>query len=74
MRARAPGVHDSLRNSLVIEVGDFLAEDEVLQQSWTAGAAFERVLVVRDRGALIGGQRLRKRSDGLVGFATFSDR
>ena len=40
---------DALGNALMVEVGDLLAEDEVLQQARAARAALQRVLVVRDR-------------------------
>ena len=66
---------DALGNPLVIEMGDLLAEDEVLEQRRPAQAGFERVLIVADRHALIGGQlpiggvhaHAIQRADGLVG-------
>ena len=75
VRRRPSGVHDALGNPLVIEVGDLLAEDEVLEQRRPAQAGLERVLVVANGHALIGGQRPIggvdadpiERSDGLVG-------
>ena len=47
---------DALGNALVVEVGDLLAEDEVLEQRRPARAGAQRVLVVGDRRALVGGQ------------------
>lgn len=64
MRAGAACVHDALGNALVIEMGDLFAEDEVLQQ---ARAAAQRVLVVRDRNALVGRQSLVQIAGGLMG-------
>ena len=54
----APGMDDPLRDPLVVEVGDLLPEDEVLQEGGPAGARLERVLVVEDAEALIGGEQL----------------
>ncbi len=36
MRGRAARVDDALRDALVVEVGDLLAEDEILQQRQSA--------------------------------------
>ena len=60
---RSARVHDPLGNALVVEVGDLLAEDEVLEQRRPTQPRFERVLVVGDRHALIGRQRLIGRVD-----------
>ena len=49
-------MHDALGNALVIEVRDLLAQDEIFEQRGPAQAGLERVLVVGDRHALIGGQ------------------
>ena len=43
-----------LGDALVIEVGDLLAKDEVLEQRRAAEARLQRVLIVRDRNALVG--------------------
>src|SRR4249919_1391825 len=40
----------------MVEVSDLLAEDKVLEQRWAAHAGFERILVVCDWHALIGGE------------------
>ena len=53
VRARAARVHDALRDPLVVEVGDLLAQDEVLEQRRPARAEPQRVLVVGDRHALV---------------------
>ena len=63
VRRRAARVDDALGNALVVEVRDLLAEDEVLEQRRPAQAGLERVLVVRDRHALIGRQRPLGRID-----------
>ena len=57
VRRRPARVDDPLGNALVVEMGDLLAEDEVLEQRRPAQAGLERVLVVADRHALIGRQR-----------------
>ena len=54
-------MHDALGNALVIEVRDLLAQDEVFEQRRAAQARLERVLIVGDRHALIGRQRLARR-------------
>ena len=51
------GVNDALRDSLVIEMGDLLPEGEILEQRRSPPAGFQRVLIVRNNDALIGGQR-----------------
>src|SRR5690606_31024171 len=56
VRRRTARMHDALGNALVVEVHDLFAEDEVLQQGRTARALPERILVVGDRHALVGGQ------------------
>ena len=53
---RAAGVDDALRDPLVVEVEDFLAKDEVLQQHRPPGARLQLVLIVGDPDALVGGQ------------------
>ena len=53
MRTEAAGVHDPLRDALVVEVEDLLAEVEVLEQRRSAFAGTERVLVVGDRNARV---------------------
>ena len=58
VRSRAAGMNDSLRNALMIEVGDLLAKDEVLERGRPAQADLQRVLVVGDAHALIGRERL----------------
>jgi hypothetical protein len=58
VRGRTSRMHDALGNPLVIEVRDLLAQDEVLQQRRPAQSGLERVLVVADGHALVGGQHL----------------
>ena len=67
--AVAAGVDDALGDALVVEVEDLLAEVEVLQQRRAAGADLQRVLVVGDGHALLGGQRRLARVGRLVGLA-----
>ena len=47
---------DALGDALVVEVGDLLAQDEVLEQRRPAQAGLQRILVVGDRHALVGRQ------------------
>ena len=54
VRGRAARMHDPLGDALVVEVGDLLAKDEVLEQRRAAQARLQRVLIVRDRDALVG--------------------
>ncbi|MCW0414557.1 hypothetical protein NB689_000311 [Xanthomonas sacchari] len=65
MCGAAARVHDAFGNALVIEVGDLFAQDEVFQQRRPARGGAQRVLVVGDRNALVGGQR-RMRAAGLL--------
>ena len=52
---------DALRYALVVEVGDLLPEDEILQQRGPAEPGLQRILVVRDLDALVGGQHPARR-------------
>ena len=52
----AARIDHALRDALVVEVRDLLAQDEVFEQRRAAQAGFERVLIVADRHALIGRQ------------------
>ncbi len=56
MRGGAARVHHPLRNALVVKVGDLLAQQEVFQQRGAACAQAQRVVVLADRHALVGGQ------------------
>ena len=49
-------MHDALGDPLVIEVRDLLEQVEVLEQGRPARADLQRVLIVADRDALVGGQ------------------
>ena len=53
---------------LVVEVHDLLAQHEVFQQGRSARGAAQRVLVVRDRRALVGGQRRVASASHLLQF------
>ena len=72
--SRRSRVNDALGNALVVEMGDFLAENEVLEQRRPARAAREGILVVRDRRALVGGQRIVGGGGGVMALAACSDR
>ena len=54
VRRRAARMHNPLGDALVVEVGDLLAKDEVLEQRRAAEARLQRVLIVRDGDALVG--------------------
>ena len=43
---RTPGVHDPLRNSLMVKVGNLFAEYEILQKGGTPDSCLEGILVV----------------------------
>jgi hypothetical protein len=70
MGTAAARVDDAFGDALMIEMKNFLAKNEILQQGWTARAAFEAILVVADRDAVVGSEHRRVRIVGdLVGFA-----
>ena len=54
---RAAGMNDTLRNTLVVKVGDLLPQNKIFQQRWAAGTGAQRVLIVGNAHALVGGQR-----------------
>ena len=58
MRGRTPRVHDALGNALVVEVRNLFPQDEIFQQRRPAQPSLERVLVIADGYALVGGQPL----------------
>ena len=68
------GVHDPLRDPLVVEVEDLLAEVEVVEGDRATGADLERVLVVGDRNALLGGEDRDVAAGRLVGLAARAGR
>ena len=72
VRAVAAGMHHALGNALVVEVEDLLAEMEILDQRRAARADLQRVLVVRDRAALRGGQDWRIACCDLMQFAALA--
>ena len=71
MRSRATRMHDAFRYALVIEVHDFFTQDMILEQRGASVAAAQRILVITDAQALIGGERvtrlLRNHGGGLSG-------
>ena len=73
MGAEAAGMDHPLGNSLVIEVKNFLAKMKVFQHGRSAGADFQRVLVIRDRSALLSGQDWSAVIGGLMGLAAGAD-
>ena len=63
MGARTTRMHDALRDPLMIEVGNLLAQDEVFKQRGAAQTRLERILIIRDGDSLIGGQCAPARID-----------
>jgi hypothetical protein len=57
MRACRSRVNDTLGNTLVIEMRDFFAKDEILQKRRAARIGPERVLIIGKRDALVRGER-----------------
>ena len=47
---------DPFRNALVVEVGDFFTQDKIFQQRGAAFTRAQRVLIVSDANALVGGE------------------
>ena len=70
MCARSPCVDNALGDAFMIEMEDFFAQHEILEQGWPACAAFQAVLVVANGDAVIGGQQRRIGASLLVRFAT----
>jgi len=69
MHAGRARVNDTLRNPLVIEMGNLLAKDEIFQQRRTARIGLERVLIVGKREALVRGQGRMLSTGDLVQLA-----
>lgn len=67
MRARPAGMDDALGNALMVEMKDFLAKDEILEQRRAASACFQAVLVVGDAMAEIVGEM--RRVVAMIGIA-----
>ncbi len=61
-----------LGDALMVEMEDFLAQDEVFQQRRTALARAKAVLVIGNRDALLGRHRAVGILGGLVGFAAMA--
>ncbi|CAH0211781.1 hypothetical protein SRABI106_01769 [Rahnella aquatilis] len=58
VRRSAPRMNDTFGNALMVEVSNFFTENEIFKQCRATISGFQRVLIIRDFGALIGGQRL----------------
>ena len=56
MRSGSTRMHNTFGNTFMVEVGDLFPKMKVFQQSRAAGTGFQRVLIVSDAQALIGGQ------------------
>ena len=66
MRARCSRMNDTFRNALVVEMRDFVAKDEILQERRAAGIRPERVLIIGERDALVSGERRMASARDLV--------
>jgi hypothetical protein len=66
---KSAGVHDALRDTLVIEVKELLPKVEILERRGAALADLERVLIVCDGYSLLGRQDFAAVGGGLVGLA-----
>ena len=53
MRTGPAGVHDSLGDALVVEVRNFFAQYEIFEQRGSSRAGLERILIIRNRRALV---------------------
>ncbi len=51
MGGRAAGMNDTLRNTLVVKVGDLLPQDKIFQQRWAAATGAQRILIVSNAHA-----------------------
>src|ERR1700733_628294 len=56
MGASAACMNNPFRRALMIEMRDLFAQDEILKQSRAAHSCSQRILIIRNRKALIGGQ------------------
>jgi hypothetical protein len=72
MHARCSRMNDTFWNALVIEMRDFVAKDEILQERRAAGIGAERVLIIGERNALVGGERRMAAARDLVQFTACS--
>ena len=66
MRARCSRMNDTFPNTLVIEMRDFVAKDEILQERRAARIRPERVLIIGERDALVSGERRMASARDLV--------
>ena len=65
----AARVNDPFGDALMVEMEDFLAEVEVLQERWAACALLQAVLVICDRDAVLGGEGRDITTYDLMGIA-----
>ena len=56
MCTRAPRMHDTLRNALMIKMHDFFAQDVIFKQRRSAAATTQGILIVADAQTLVGGE------------------
>ena len=61
VRTGTPRMHDTFWNALMVKVRHLLAKDEVFKQRRPTQAKLERILVVRNTHAHVGGQHLSRR-------------
>ena len=58
VRRGAASVDDTLRDTLMVEMGDFFAQDEIFQQRRAARSGAQGVLIIGNANALVRGQRM----------------
>src|ERR1700730_5388531 len=71
MRTGPAGVHDALGDALVVEVRNFFAQYEIFKQRGSPRAGLERILIIRNRRALVRRQAFAV-SRYLVRFSTLT--
>jgi len=69
MHARRSRVNDTLGNTLVIEMRNFLAEDKILEKCRAARIGLERILIIGERDTLVCSERRVCSASDLMHFA-----
>ena len=73
MGTRPSRVDDPLRNTLVIEMKDLLAQHEILEQRRTPLSGFQAVLIVAHGNAVVGSQHVIRTERLLVRLAAVAE-
>ena len=64
-------MHNPLRNAFMVEMRNLLAKYEIFEQSGSAPASLQRILIIGDDDALICSEGLTSPGDLLVSLAAF---